>query len=178
MDKWVVAVGNLEDARVVLDTLAQAIEDAVYLDEDAYNQLLPTMQYTRVVQVWLHWHRSTHHACAQAQQRRLAELEAENARLRDELHEAQGSRAQMEASVAELRQELENNAGVLRSVLYSRAPCTRNSGLQDALQRAADQGGRNHAPQSCCRGTVIWRVMSFCTTVSCFTFVDIICDIR
>lgn len=44
-------MGNLEDARVVLDTLAQAIEDAVYLDEDAYNQLLPTMQYTRVIHV-------------------------------------------------------------------------------------------------------------------------------
>lgn len=44
-------MGNLEDARVALDTLSQAIEDAVYLDEDAYNQLIPTMQYTRLIQV-------------------------------------------------------------------------------------------------------------------------------
>ncbi len=54
LDRWAVAMGNLEDARVALDTLSQAIEDAVYLDEDAYNQLIPTMQYTRLIQVcWL-----------------------------------------------------------------------------------------------------------------------------
>lgn len=114
MDKWVVAMGNLEDARVVLDTLAQAIEDAVYLDEDAYNQMLPTMQYTRVVQVRSVPRHTTQpvNSTPQAQQRRLAELEAENARLREELHDAQDGRTQIEASVAELREELENNASV------------------------------------------------------------------
>lgn len=49
--RWGEAVGNIEDARVALDTLARAIEDAVYLDEDAYNQVAPVMQYQRASQV-------------------------------------------------------------------------------------------------------------------------------
>ena len=49
--RWGTAVGNIEDARVALDTLARAIEDAVYLDEDAYNQVAPVMQYQRAIQV-------------------------------------------------------------------------------------------------------------------------------
>ncbi len=52
--RWGTAVGNIEDARVALDTLARAIEDAVYLDEDAYNQVAPVMQFQRTIQV-LRW---------------------------------------------------------------------------------------------------------------------------
>lgn len=52
--RWGEAVGNIEDARVALDTLARAIEDAVYLDEDAYNQVAPVMQYQRASQVLCH----------------------------------------------------------------------------------------------------------------------------
>ena len=51
VSRWGGAVGNLEDARVALDTLARAIEDAVYLDEDAYTQVAPIMQYQRTIQV-------------------------------------------------------------------------------------------------------------------------------
>ena len=50
--RWGGAVGNIEDARVALDTLARAIEDAVYLDEDAYNQVAPIMQYQRTIQAY------------------------------------------------------------------------------------------------------------------------------
>ena len=62
-------------------------------------------------------------------------------RLREELHQVQGNCAQMEASVTELRQELENNAGSSHTVAALVRTSTRNSGVQDALQRAADQGG-------------------------------------
>ena len=51
VSRWGEAVGNIEDARVALNTLARAIEDAVYLDEDAYNQVAPVMQYQRTMQV-------------------------------------------------------------------------------------------------------------------------------
>lgn len=44
-------MGNIEDAKVALDVIARAIDDAVYLDEDAYNQMLPLQQYTRTIEV-------------------------------------------------------------------------------------------------------------------------------
>lgn len=50
-ERWTGAIGNIEDARVALDTLAHAIDDAVYLDEDAYNQVAPVMQYQKTIQV-------------------------------------------------------------------------------------------------------------------------------
>ena len=31
--------------------MARAIEDAVYLDEDAYSQMIPMQQYTRTIEV-------------------------------------------------------------------------------------------------------------------------------
>lgn len=51
LNKWEAAVGNVEDARVAFDAVAKAIDEAIYLDEDAYNQILPTMQFTKVIQV-------------------------------------------------------------------------------------------------------------------------------
>ena len=49
--RWESAVGNVEDARVAFDVIARAVEDAVYLDEDAYKQVVPTMQFTVKMQV-------------------------------------------------------------------------------------------------------------------------------
>lgn len=51
--RWEAAVGNLEDARVAFDVIARAVDDAVFLDEDAYKQIMPTMQYTVKIQVCL-----------------------------------------------------------------------------------------------------------------------------
>lgn len=53
LSKWEAAIGNLEDARVAFDVLARAVDDAVYLDEDAYSHVAPTAQYTKVIQVFL-----------------------------------------------------------------------------------------------------------------------------
>jgi hypothetical protein len=52
MGRWDAALGNLEDARVALDVIAKAIDDAVYLDEDAFRQVAPVAQYARQLQVW------------------------------------------------------------------------------------------------------------------------------
>ena len=49
-ERWSSAVGNIEDAKVAVDIMARAIEDAVYLDEDAYNQMIPLQQYTRTIE--------------------------------------------------------------------------------------------------------------------------------
>lgn len=38
---------------MAVDVMARAIEDAVYLDEDAYNQMIPMQQYTRTIEVIL-----------------------------------------------------------------------------------------------------------------------------
>ncbi len=51
LHRWQAAVGNIEDAKVALDVIARAIDDAVYLDEDAYNQMIPLQQYTRTIEV-------------------------------------------------------------------------------------------------------------------------------
>ena len=45
------ALGCIEDAKVALDVLARAIDDAVYLDEDAYAQMLPLEKCTRTIEV-------------------------------------------------------------------------------------------------------------------------------
>ena len=41
----------MEDARAGFDDLARTVENALYLDEDAYNQALPIHQYTAKIQV-------------------------------------------------------------------------------------------------------------------------------
>lgn len=51
LSRWETAMGNMEDARVALDAVVRAIEDAVYLDEDAFASLAPTTQYTRTIKV-------------------------------------------------------------------------------------------------------------------------------
>ena len=51
LDRWDAALGNAADAQVALDVIERAIDDAVYLGEDAFNQLLPVQAYTRTIQV-------------------------------------------------------------------------------------------------------------------------------
>jgi hypothetical protein len=51
LTRWDSALGNIEDAKVAFDILRRSIEDAVYLDEEAYKQVTPTMQFTKVIQV-------------------------------------------------------------------------------------------------------------------------------
>ena len=43
--------------------MARAIEDAVYLDEDAYNQMIPMQQYTRTIEAGHHIMLSCSVAC-------------------------------------------------------------------------------------------------------------------
>jgi len=63
-ERWSSAVGNIEDAKVAVDIMARAIEDAVYLDEDAYNQMIPMQQYTRTIEVFLPYF--SHAYCSEA----------------------------------------------------------------------------------------------------------------
>ena len=49
--RWDAAVGNMEDARVAFDALAKAVDDGLYLDEDAFNAVQPIHQYTTRIQV-------------------------------------------------------------------------------------------------------------------------------
>ncbi|EIE18949.1 hypothetical protein COCSUDRAFT_59874 [Coccomyxa subellipsoidea C-169] len=93
---WQAAVGNIEDAKVALDVIARAIDDAVYLDEDAYNQMIPLQQYTRTIE---------------AQQRRIAELEQQLQASRRRLAEQDATTQAARKRACELQEELENNAG-------------------------------------------------------------------
>ncbi|KAK9807230.1 hypothetical protein WJX73_010919 [Symbiochloris irregularis] len=97
--RWDLAVGNLEDARVAFDVIARAVEDAVYLDEEAYKQVQPTMQFT---------------VRLQAQQHRITELEQQldeaNERLLVVEHACQESQKQASA----LQEELDSNAEVFK----------------------------------------------------------------
>lgn len=97
--RWGSAVGNIEDARVALDTLARAIEDAVYLDEDAYNQVAPVMQYQRAIQV---------------QQQKVAELTLELQETNNKLEESRALKEAADQRIFEMTQELENNAVVFK----------------------------------------------------------------
>lgn len=97
--RWGTAVGNIEDARVALDTLARAIEDAVYLDEDAYNQVAPVMQFQRTIQV---------------QQQRITELNVELQETNNKLHDSRALKGNADQRITEMTQELENNAVVFK----------------------------------------------------------------
>jgi len=95
--RWRGAVGNIEDARVALDTLARAIDDAVYLDEDAYNQVAPIMQYQKTIQ---------------GQQQRVTELSLELQESHAKLAQCAVSKQAADQRVMDLTQEQENNAVV------------------------------------------------------------------
>ncbi|CAL8463969.1 g3504 [Coccomyxa elongata] len=98
-DRWQAAVGNIEDAKVALDVIARAIDDAVYLDEDAYNQMLPLQQYTRTIE---------------AQQRRIGELEQQLQAARRRISEQDATTQAARKRAVELQEELENNAAVFK----------------------------------------------------------------
>lgn len=99
LSRWGGAVGNIEDARVALDTLARAIEDAVYLDEDAYNEVAPVMQYQRTIQV---------------QQQRVTELTLELQETNNKLDQSRVLKDAADQRITELTEELENNAVVFK----------------------------------------------------------------
>jgi len=120
--RWGTAVGNIEDARVALDTLARAIEDAVYLDEDAYNQVAPVMQFQRTIQV-LRWksaepclppalvRQCQENNILQVQQQRITELTVELQETNNKLHDSRALKSVADQRITEMTQELENNAG-------------------------------------------------------------------
>eukprot|EP00884_Botryococcus_braunii_P000728 jgi/Botrbrau1/10656/Bobra.53_2s0014.1 len=125
LSRWEAAMGNMEDARVALDAVVRAIDDAVYLDEDAFASLAPTTQYTRTIQV---------------QQRRLAEAKTEMEEVRTALRSSEAARLAAEAKVAELQEELENNAVVFKmhynELLKKDEEITRLSAVIQALSRS------------------------------------------
>lgn len=51
--RWQEAAGNLEDARLGFEMLARLVDDAIYLDEEAFNQMTPVMRFTETIQVGL-----------------------------------------------------------------------------------------------------------------------------
>lgn len=97
--RWTGAIGNIEDARVALDTLARAIDDAVYLDEDAYNQVAPVMQYQKTIQ---------------GQQQRMVELTHELQESSTKLAQCHRSHHAANQRIQDMTQELENNAVVFK----------------------------------------------------------------
>ena len=103
LGRWDAALGNVSDASVTLQQLKHAIDDAVYLDEDAYNGVASLSHYNKTIQ---------------AQQRRIVELEheLEMALGGKEKAEARASAEAKRRRDAEERRdaietELENNAG-------------------------------------------------------------------
>ena len=119
LSRWEAAVGNVEDARVGFDVIARAIDGAVYLDEDAYSQVAPTAQFTKVIQVSSLNPRSfcsnlmclTQAGAIQAQQRKIADLERQLRETRFQLEESNAVQSEALQRHAEMQQELENNAG-------------------------------------------------------------------
>lgn len=51
LGRWDAASGNVSDAAVALKQLKNIIEDAVFLDEDAYNGVASLSQYTNTIHV-------------------------------------------------------------------------------------------------------------------------------
>lgn len=98
LTRWDSALGNIEDAKVAFDILRRSIEDAVYLDEEAYKQVTPTMQFTKVIQ---------------AQHRKIEQLEADLRSTKMQLQESNSIQIEALQRHAEMQQELENNAGEL-----------------------------------------------------------------
>ncbi|PNW85072.1 hypothetical protein CHLRE_03g170500v5 [Chlamydomonas reinhardtii] len=112
--------GTLEDARDAAVALRELVQDAVFLDEDCYSSAVDHTQY----QQKLHAH-----------QKRIHELENEAAALRAELERkdeqltaAAARQRQSQQQVAELQQELENNAVVFR--VHYQELLTRNEEIE------------------------------------------------
>mmetsp|Transcript_21531 Transcript_21531/g.38359 ORF Transcript_21531/g.38359 Transcript_21531/m.38359 type:complete len:209 (-) Transcript_21531:114-740(-) len=106
MGRWNTALGNVADAGVALQQLKHALDDAVYLDEDAYNGVASLSHYTRTIQ---------------AQQRRILELEHELEvalgsveRAESTARESERRRREAETRASSIEAELENNAVVFK----------------------------------------------------------------
>lgn len=99
LKRWEAALGNIEDARVALDALSHAVDDAVYLDEDAYNQVQPKVAYLKTIQ---------------AQQARIATLTMEQQELQKHLAAAENIRRRSDQQVKEVQSELDNNSAVFK----------------------------------------------------------------
>mmetsp|Transcript_32731 Transcript_32731/g.92843 ORF Transcript_32731/g.92843 Transcript_32731/m.92843 type:complete len:230 (-) Transcript_32731:202-891(-) len=106
LGRWEAALGNLADAGVALQQMKHAVDDAVYLDEDAYDGVASLSQYAKTIK---------------AQQRRIVELEHEldialgaaekaEACAREEARQ----RREAEARTESIETELENNAVVFK----------------------------------------------------------------
>eukprot|EP00951_Prasinocladus_malaysianus_P016838 scaffold131881_cov35-Prasinocladus_malaysianus.AAC.1 len=50
LTRWDMALGNIGDAENSLQQLRHLVDDAVYLDEDAYNGVASLSHYTRTIQ--------------------------------------------------------------------------------------------------------------------------------
>lgn len=71
----------------------------MYLDEDAYNQVAPVMQFQRTIQV---------------QQQRITELNVELQETNNKLHDSRALKGNADQRITEMTQELENNAVVFK----------------------------------------------------------------
>eukprot|EP00775_Hariotina_reticulata_P007625 gene7625-7827_t len=121
---WAGAMGNMETAKLAMETLRGLMVDAVFLDEDAYTNAATLQLYQQRLQVVTKLLSSTplrvFAACLSlAQQRRILQLEGEVEALRVEAGRQQESLTQQraqtraaEARIQELQQELDNNAVV------------------------------------------------------------------
>ncbi|KAL0039709.1 hypothetical protein WJX77_005806 [Trebouxia sp. C0004] len=69
------------------------------LDEDAYNQVAPVMQFQRTIQV---------------QQQRITELTVELQETNNKLHDSRALKRVADQRITEMTQELENNAVVFK----------------------------------------------------------------
>ena len=56
---WGRAAGNIEDAKIAVEALKALVNDAVYLDDDAYSGALNASAYQSKLQVWLAWRMMT-----------------------------------------------------------------------------------------------------------------------
>lgn len=97
-------MGNVENCTVALDTLKALVQDAVYLDSDAFHNATTLSQYQARIQL---------------QQRRIRELEHEieafktEVMNKDELLAAELRRTKLAAQqIAEMQESLDNNAAV------------------------------------------------------------------
>lgn len=101
---WGAAIGNLENAKLALDTLKSLVSDAVFLDEEAFSNASALSMYQQRIQL---------------QQRRIRDLEHEVEALRNEIERKDENlksqilkNQQVAQQVQDLQSELENNAVV------------------------------------------------------------------
>ncbi|EFJ42985.1 hypothetical protein VOLCADRAFT_107025 [Volvox carteri f. nagariensis] len=118
---WVQTLpATLQETRTAATALRDLVQDAVYLDEECYSS---AVEHT-------HYHEKLH-----VQQKRVHDLENEAAALRAELERkdelltaAAARQREAQRQIAELQQELENNAVVFR--MHYQELLTRNEEIE------------------------------------------------